>query len=322
MNEVLQKIIDNANLGKVVTDVGPGFALSIPLLMTLSLSSGISILPADRLREIVESRKGAESEVARLKSGFCAILQNQGEACTEPPEDKAAEGWVKGRRRIAHLSVDVESYREYRRSQTKQGRSVPEDAGKRGDEQARQLEELNSQRDLTEEASARLESLRNQEADARSLEVNMVSFANNLSLIVAFSVVLGVLVSQISHLLFVDLIYERHPAIRKLREAAPVSSQQLMSKQDDELVKNYYRYTEGAVNSILPVLLTGFVFPRYAQRYAVLEAPQFLLMAAAVTVAALLLLVGFNNYKSFIKKRRALAEDVEKGQVVLVSRVV
>ncbi len=321
MTEVFQKILDNANIGKAVTDVGPGFALSIPLLMTLSLVSDVSVLPADRLREIRTDLTAAQAELSTRKAALCNILGEQGEPCqSQSTRERAEEGWVKGRRRIAQLSVTADAYREQARALAKAGKPVGDKEKAEGEAGLRQLELLAAQKELSEESAARLATLNNRETDARSLEFNMVSFANQISIVIAFSVVLGVLVSQITHLLLVDLLFAKSRAI-KLIAKLPITIAQLLSKQDDELVKNYYRYMEGAINMVLPVLLTGHVFPRYAAQKLALSVSAVPLAIASWGVAVLLILVGFITYKSFISKRQSLADDVANGRIVLIPRV-
>jgi len=320
-NEVLQKVLDNANLGKAVTDLGPGFALSIPMLMVLSLVSEISILPADRLKEIRDQRRATEKQVREHKEGFCPILNAQGQPCQRPLAQQGEEGWIKGRQRIAILSAEAEAYREKVRLLAKQARPLDAGQEKIGQETLRQLEPLLAQKEFVDEASARLESLSNQETDARSLENNLASFTNNISMVIAFSIVLGVLVSQASHLLFIDFLYGRFPPVKQILSSCAVTTEQLMSKQDDELVKNYYRYTEGAVNSILPVLLTGYVFPHYASQKLELTVSSMRLLTWTWVIVAVLATVGYRTYKSFLNKRAQLAREAADGKVQFISRL-
>ena len=62
--DLVNKFLDNANVGKVVADGGSGLALSIPLLMILGLSSNMSVIPADTIKETLE--KGEKIKI----SGF------------------------------------------------------------------------------------------------------------------------------------------------------------------------------------------------------------------------------------------------------------
>ena len=96
---------------------------------------------------------------------------------------------------------------------------------------------------------------------------------------------------------------------------------QLLSKQDEELVTHYFRYTEGAINMIVPVILVGFIFPLYARQrlnYDISFAGSVLVTAA---LAVMLAISGYKTYLSFVKKRKALAEAVAAEQVVLVPKI-
>jgi hypothetical protein len=259
INDILNKLLDNANLGKAVADIGPGFALSFPLLMILSLVANFSIFPADRLAEIRDSKAKAIQAERQAKLGFCEILKAQNDPCSK---DDADEGFVKGRRRIAQLGIEVEAYQEGMRTAAKSGKG-PAPANPAGVQSLRDYELLVAQRELVEEAAAQVERYTNEETDASSLEFNIATFTRNMSAVIAFSVVFGVLLSQISHLVFVDLIFENTAAVKAIpKPSIPVT----LSKEDEELVKNYYRYVEGAINLVFPVFLTAAVFPTYADK--------------------------------------------------------
>ena len=72
--EILDKLLDNAKIGKVVTDVGSGFALALPLLMLIGVSTSLSVLPADRMGELTEEIENQVAVVERETLAFGPLL--------------------------------------------------------------------------------------------------------------------------------------------------------------------------------------------------------------------------------------------------------
>jgi len=75
--DLVNKFLDNANVGKVVADGGSGLALSIPLLMILGLSSNMSVIPADTIKEtLVPKQASVFAEHLRNREAFCSEFQS------------------------------------------------------------------------------------------------------------------------------------------------------------------------------------------------------------------------------------------------------
>lgn len=320
MTDVLRRVVDNANLGKVVTDVGPGFALSVPILMLLALWTGVSVMPADRLKRLDADIETARRAVWEVKAGFGSLLTEVPglqAACPPGTDEAAAERcYALAARTIAGLGTEVEAYTAAMKDRDKNRQEIEQ----RLAPFKRASDRLLAQKEVLEANVARLQSLENMRADAESLEFNLVTFTANTAAFIAFAVVLGILVSQISHYLLIDVVYARFPAVIAA-EKPPISIAQLLSKQDEELVTHYFRYTEGAINMIVPVILVGFVFPLYARQrlsYDISFGWSVLLTAA---LAVILAISGYKTYLSFVKKRKALAEAVAANQVVLVPKI-
>ncbi len=312
MNEVLQKVLDNANLGKMVTDVAPGFALSLSFLMMVSLWSGVSVTPADQLKNLNEDLKATKVQVIQAKLCMKSLMayqeckmENLSNEQWLKKESDADQIYVQARRRMADLAAAVDDYN------AQKSKGAVEENVKRD---FRLAEQLGAQKEVVDERIANLEKLQNLVTDSRSLEYNLIGFTQNISSVIAFSVVFGILLSQISHLLFVDIIF---PMFRKVKdhENHPISIQQSLSKEDDELVKNYYRYVEGAINMVFPSVLFGFVFPSYVELRLGLDLPFNTLLVYVwwLFVGLLLAYSGLQTYISFLKKRVSLAVAIAGG---------
>lgn len=322
MSEVLRRVLDNANLGKAIADVGPGFALSVPLLMLIALATGISVAPADRLKTLDSQIQAAREEVLTARAGFkdllAPVFPDVAMACdagSDTAAVKADRCYALAVRTIAGLGADVEAHAAAMKDPVKNRADVDRLLPLR---QAN--DRLLAHKETHDAAVARLQTLENQRADAESLQFNLITFTDNLAAFIAFAVVLGILLSQLAHLALVDLLYSRSPAVIDA-EATPITIAQLMSKQDDELVKNYFRYTEGAINMIIPVLLWGLIFPPYATERLSYVVNGWAIRIGGVVIAGALVYSGYQTYLSFVRKRRDLALDVAAGRVTLVSKV-
>jgi hypothetical protein len=86
----------------------------------------------------------------------------------------------------------------------------------------------------------------------------------------------------------------------------------------DELVRDYYRYVEGCINMVGPVLMFALVFPLYAQArlsgistgYLVTIAITSLLSAAALAIG------GFFTYREYRNRVNQLVLTGDVDQVV------
>ena len=311
MSEVLQKVLDNANLGKAVTDVGPGFVLSMGLLMGVGLGSSLSIMPADRIQELQQDFEKAKNSLVSKKLGFQSLLREtpggvvtcggQGPAKLDP--DDAEDCYLKGLRSISALTVDVENYWALKKANTGPDRVLALERLQRFSDR------LLSQKELVEAQAAKVQQLENQLTDARSLEFNLVGFTSNLSAIIAFAIVFGVIVSQVSRVIFVNLIYSRFSKVKELDDEE-VTVEQKLSKEDDALITDYYRYVEGSINMIFPVLLLSFVFPAYAAKRLGAPLGEWWAPLVGIVVAVLLALSGYYTYIKFLKRRKQLAAAV------------
>lgn len=315
--EILVKLVDNANLGKVVTDVGAGLALSIPFVMLLGTWTGISVLPADRLSELAQEIKDEEQHLAREQDGFRGPLEEAAKLTGSAPpraEDTGEMLYSLARRQAAHLAAMLEVIDKQidlaARGASRDGPSVERLSGQRT-LLASLNDRLISQREAVDEILEHTGTLRNRREDAGSLVRNVEVFTDNLSAVLAFSVIFGVLLSQIQRLVFVDWIYDQ---ILKRRRGGPtilskIRQRAVRKKDYSELVSNYYRYVEGSINMIPAVLLFGLAFPQYANQRLALEriVRPGLFLAGSAAVTLLLAVSGFFTYRRFREKEEELA---------------
>jgi hypothetical protein len=211
------------------------------------------------------------------------------------------------RREIARLSAEIATIERLIDARIAKGMVAREDihdlARKKAD-LAAVADRLVSQRESVDEERERLDSLRNQTIDARSLELNLTSLATHTSGVLAISVVLGVVLSQVSRLVFVRLLYDRLLGAKSRRPPARM----LSNEEREQLVTSYYRYVEGAINMIVPVVAFALVFPRYANARLQLADPvnAWTWAIAGLVLAGLLVAAGFTTYRSFREKEQEL----------------
>lgn len=309
---IIEKLLDNANVGKVVTHVGAGLALAVPLLMLINLSSGLSILPADSARELTAARdaaKAAYEEERRALRPLLVTLQPGADGKNVP--DTALYGWAS--REIARLTALIETHDGTLKALMAE-RPIQRDqidvALKEKAAIAERLDPLVAQKESVDAASERLRTAENQLADAHSFTGNLEVFTNNISAVLAFAVVLGVVLSQVSRLVFVNLIYDKRIKRSKRTPVAAIKAGTAAKETHDELVRDYYRYVEGCINMIGPTALFGVVFPLYARSRLVGVSNEYLV---AISIAAFLsaIALGFGGFYTYREYRKRVNELVD-----------
>jgi len=341
VSDVIDKLLDNASVGKVVTDVGAGFALSISCVLGVGLLTGISVVPLDRSKELnaikdnetyvlcvqkaeLEPLLNAAAEVEKLDkvtiTPRCNDVRRTSDAAAtnQAGRDEALraadELYRLAERRIALLAARLTTLDTKIEAFTKPANADRKTYEPLLDERvpfARVHDQLISQKDLIDTQQQRVSTAENQLADARSFSVNMEGFTNNISAVLAFSVVLGVVLSQMNRLIFVNWIYEsilktRYP---KLAKGTRSPNTRLLNKTEyDETVSNYYRYVEGSINMIVPVIAFGAVAPRFVDAKLQAVGPFWIwvwLLTSAL-VAGLLIVSGYKTYVTFREKESAI----------------
>jgi hypothetical protein len=342
--EMLNKLFDNANAGVAVTHVGTGFALSVPLLMMVSLATGVSVLPADAGYDLRREMGAARYEVLQAKlalaaplapvlerscgcstgkaSGECAKACQLLDSVHKVDKIRRREGedinkdldelYTLARQHLAALGAELEVVSSQVQNELKSGRGGPELKNLLASKLTltRLNDPLLAQRDAVDAARERQKTVENELKDANTFSVNLEMLTNKITAVMAFSVVIGVVLSQLSRLIFMHWLFDTLLRLRRARThvqalAAPPAgkTKEELQKTRDELISGYYRYAEGCVNMIAPVLLFGIVFPVYAHKnLEVAETWLWILRLACYGGAALLLCAGYITYKDYRKK--------------------
>jgi hypothetical protein len=315
ISDVIDKLIDNANLGKLVTDVGSGLALSVSVVMLLGLVGRMSVLPADRAPELSKDVADAQARLDTNRQALRPVLQYFFTGAA-PAADGAALGATTdgdalaalARRAVAATSSRLEIIDaqvsalvrkpDFSRDQVKALLDEKAPIAARNDRLLAQME-------LIDTDQTRLTTARNKLDDALSFPQNIEVFTSNISAVLAFAVIFGLILSQISRLLFVTLIYDKYiTRTAKVTTNQAVQAGTISQEQSNDLVRDYYRYVEGSINMVMPTLLFGIVFPLYAGEKLPEIGVMARLVVLVVSVATALGLVvsGFYTYKEYRRR--------------------
>jgi hypothetical protein len=312
---IVDKLLDNANAGKVVTHVMPGLALSVPLIMAINLGTNLSVLPADRAKALSEEHRQTVSALEAEQDALRPVLaQATGDRGEQLKSVSSGALYGLAEREIAGLTARLEVI-DGNIKALQADRPLPRAEITKALEEKAQvasvLDPLVAQRDLVNTARERVTTAQNQVNDAASFAANIEVFTNNMSAVLAFAVILGVVLSQVSRLIFVNWWYDRRlertstgPVVAAMKEGSP------QKEVLDELVKDYYRYVEGSINMVAPTALFGIVFPLYARARLTDIDPTFLL---AVSVCSVVAAVGLaiGGYYTYAEYRKRVTELVE-----------
>jgi hypothetical protein len=290
--DIVAKIVDNASIGKVVTDVLPGLALAIPIVMLVSMWTSADLLPAQGRVGLEKTKKGLERTLedlrkeqaaARTRLGTAIDAIRRGKSCpttmeaiaTASSADKPLAAATNGTPAPAPVDSALALTTTMAIDQL-----VDRIRGAEGsllDEKPVSghlscllpfVVEFDARRQATERQEKRLTEIGQQLSDASDISKNMQVFSNNLSAVLAVSVILGVIMSQLNRLVFVEFLFRwiLPWALGKWFKPSPSGALAVagVSQQErDALVSDYYRYAEGAMNMVWPLLLLGLVLPSY-----------------------------------------------------------
>jgi hypothetical protein len=150
-------------------------------------------------------------------------------------------------------------------------------------------------------------------------------------LVAGAAVVLGVIISQAARLIFFELFFAliaRAQRARRYRRTSGASLQAL--KVDDktadkqramttilkqrspafaaayqDLVTHHLRYAEGAVNMAIPVLVFGFIYPKFAETFSDSPPHAFSVLVWSLIIGLSMIGSGCVTYLRFREKERA-----------------
>lgn len=303
--QIVEKLLDTVNAGKVVTEVGSGLALAVPLLMLLSLGGRISVLPADRVRDLATALDETRQRVLKEKQDLRPALQYALGPDSGDLQGVGADAlYSMARREIAGLGAHVEVI-DAQIAALLKAAPIPKDEIKLliGEKVplATRVDRLVAQKEVVEGEIERQRALENQLADARSFATNVEVFSNNIMATIAFSIVLGVVLGQVSRLLFVNLLFDRFVVRSAISPAEAVRRGFATQQAFDDLIRGYYRFAEGSINMVAPTFLFGVLLPLYARARLTEVGNAYLWTTAAVAVlsAAALVFAGFFTYREY-----------------------
>jgi hypothetical protein len=300
ISEVINKLLDNVNAGKVVTDVGPGLLLVMSVLMVVGLGTGMSVVPLSARNALAKHVAAQEQRNQEAEQEMCRAL-------AQPAGTPPHRCVVAGAQRIARLNATLEAARQQIAADQKANRASA--APVLADQAAaqNQADPLMVLQTLVEESRASLAAAQAQFADATSFAFNLRVVGENLTQLLALAVILGVIVSQVSRYLFIDLLFDNLLELKDTVTPPEVAA----TKAFEELRTHYFRYVEGAINMALPLLAFGIMFPLYSHLQILEDASPWSLdtfawIGGTLVTAIVLLLAAFDTYKSYTKKVRAL----------------
>lgn len=315
ISDAIEKFLDNASVGKAVTDVGAGFALAFSCVLAVGLITGVSVIPADQIRtltmELDRQNVVLRQQKFDLRNALAESAKVIGTADSAPDDPDAL--YRLGQRRIALLAAYITAADERitrLSAQPNVPRSVYETDVAEKAKYAGVHDQLVSQKEIVDEQQQRVTTLENRLTDSRSLTANLETFTNNISAVLVFSVILGVVLSQVNRLLIISAVYDRllsdgtNTFERKSAVARSVNKDEY-----EYLVSNYYRYVEGSINMFWPVIAFGVVVPRFinAKLVSVSAAWHWISFLGCVVIASLLSVSGFFTYKVFREREKQLA---------------
>ena len=305
---IVEKLLDTVNAGKVVTEVGSGLAVAVPLLMLLSLAGRISVLPADRDRELSTALAQAHQRVVKEKEDLRPVLNDVLGA--DAGNLAALDGdalYSMARREIAGRGAQVEVV-DAQIAALLKATPLPKDEIKLLVAEkmplATKLDRLVAQKEVIEIEIERQRSLENQLADARSFATNVEVISNNITATIAFSVILGLVLGQVSRFLFINLLYDRFVPRETVSQVEAVRRGWATQKDFDDLIRGYYRFAEGSVNMVAPTFLFGVLLPLYAWARLTETDWRYLIaiFATSMFFSVALVWTGFYTYREYRRR--------------------
>jgi hypothetical protein len=299
LSNLMSKFLDNVNAGKFVTDIGPGLALTVPLLMLIAVLTGGQFLPLQQAPHLRTQYREIYGEVERrfglIHARLPAEFQNEIGARSRwqlpDPTDPLPSRWERLDRHSADAiaamnKAHAKAEQHYIGESTRENRDIADRL---------EADKKRVEKELTVVGLLRpkLVELKQQYAEATGVTKNLEGWEPNLTLIAGLSLVFGVVVSQAARFVFFEFLF-RFPFLpqwRALRASLPgfrptaalqrqrvkdrryerLKSKSTLLKQlspayataYQDLVTNHLRYAEGAVNMAVPVFLFGWVYPLF-----------------------------------------------------------
>ncbi len=239
LSSMMKQFLDNVNAGKLVTDVGPGLALTVPLLMLVAVLTATDLVPAQQVphlrKNYIEVYTGVRREVEKLDAilatdprqndayaAMAAVARLSRKPASPPrvapsnepkstdesevhPRAPLPDAWDETERdasaALALLAADLATSRRFLNADPTPGTFV-------------RIELLAANQKLIETKLAQLKAQRAQLAEIRktydeatSVTKNLEIWESNIALVAGAAVVLGVIISQAARLIFFEFLF-------------------------------------------------------------------------------------------------------------------
>jgi len=331
LSNLMSKFLDNVNAGKFVTDIGPGLALTVPLLMLLAVLTESELVPAQKIPRLREEYQTMHAAIEREANILQAIIVADPTASDaravafsaervvhplrsmrESPSLPVLRTWTATENDAASAVLAVGAALETARRKLGGGASEHNFA---------QVERLAANQKLIETKLAnfkaqreQLEKVRKNYTEAASVSKNLEIWEVNIALVAGLAVVLGVIIAQASRLVFFELLFPpfatiglpgptRDFAANRTKTAILKQSNQAAAAAYQDLVSNHLRYAEGAVNMAIPVLFFGAVYPWFAGTVSSVHSTLSIRVPAACFVIGVCMIIGGGvTYRRFRHK--------------------
>ena len=360
--ELVLRMVEDASVGKIVSVVGVGFIFAVALALVISSLVGVSIMPIDRLHSLVDERERQLESAQRLDkvaAGYseCVTrhldlkLADSGPDCSF---DVGSPGSISEPRtkdvllaESVGLNLDlvlVELQERLRRQKAgleqisanlKVSNPVAVNA------QIKQRREIDRRRELTAqyettvsklvalrgEAKSGQAALRQRITEATSISNNIAVLGSHVTALLVFSVLLGVVVAQVSRLYIMAIDYQQNSAAMSDKRVQ-LSPERRLERQ--RLIATKFRYAEASFNLVLPIVLLGHGLSNYLRSWQIIpagleaanriqpgssafvqgwlaeDAAVYVITLGCTVIAILLFFSAFRTYLSFRRKDELL----------------
>lgn len=343
---LLKKLLDNANAGKVVTDVGPGLFLTVPILMLASILTDAPTRTSE-LNEIETHIKTTQANTLKYIRNSLDIIPSPYKALLPKPQIIDQENTLDQYQYI----VVVDSLLELAiiREKEKSDNADPESNLKL------EIIKKTIEKYLKDIDSLKT-SLDNKKTNSQLSSI-LDDWEKSIISIFGISVILGIILSQVNRLVFFKFLYKiiykgmqkikrKQSQVSELTEkdlkgvsedpsalapyllakraakkvTSTTSKASAAPKKDDKApasddgpVQRYYRYAEGSVNMAFPVLAFGYIYSDYAKHAGFRQIPGLekneTVLYIAIAISVLLILSGFVTYFEYLKAKAALENE-------------
>lgn len=322
--ELIRKFMDNINLGKFVTDVIPGMLLTMALVLVVGKIGDLSIFPADQADEIDAKHTGIETRIAHETDIIRTLLQEAGRDA--PLSVKKLDDSLELYSRLLHdvevfnvhaeaLKVQIETLSKLPANELKPRRPELESLIKEREDLLLKANQFKAHKTIMDTLEVRKLRYENKIAEQRTLSNNVEVFNKSFSALLIFGIALGLMLSQINRLLFIDLffnwVYSRRRGGRKKRDDtaraaafASILSDDIAKEMYDRIISQSYRYVEGSLNMALPLVAIIVALTFYFKESVPLD--PMVMVGLSLVIAVLLYLMAYRNYMSFRTKEQEL----------------